>query len=359
MSHVSQPLLSVQNLSIAFQTEKYEGWFSKKVQSFEIISSVNLFAEAGEIVGIVGESGCGKSSLLRGILGSLQLSQGEVFVDGIPIHQYRCKERARLMQLIFQDANASLNPKFTAFQLISEPLEVLSPVRLTSKEILSRTHEYMELVGLPEKFVNYYPHQFSGGQAQRVAIARAIITSPKILLCDEPLAALDISIQAQIVNLFKDLNKKLGLTIILVSHDLGVVRYLSDRVYGLYLGQVVESGRTDEVYERTLHPYMAGLLDCVPKLDPRLKQFDKTVVLKGEIPSIRDLPSGCRFYPRCHWAQEHCQLQQVELSRADIPIANCVPHVVRCLRASEKGWEQKLQRLLQNAPPSQSQVSYK
>lgn len=282
------------------------GGTRKAPQVVHAVSDVNLTIYKGETLALVGESGCGKSTLGRVLIRLLDATSGEICFDGEEI----CKmndaafaSRRRQMQIIFQDPYASLNPRMSVKEIIAEPLTTYG---LKDKaELDKKVRELMNEVGIPEEFINRYPHQFSGGQRQRIGIARAIALNPKLIICDEPVSALDVSIQSQVLNLLKDLQEQYQLTYLFISHDLSVVKFIADRVCVMFLGCICEIGDTDSLYDHPLHPYTRFLLNAIPKADPKLRTEEKELLV-GEIPSPVNPPSGCRFHTRCPYAQERC-----------------------------------------------------
>jgi oligopeptide/dipeptide ABC transporter ATP-binding protein len=271
------------------------------------VSSVNLKIYEGETLALVGESGCGKSTLGRTLIRLLDATSGTIEFDGMDIMGMKDKEFAgirRQMQIIFQDPYASLNPRMNVKEIISEPLTTYGLAK-NRAEVERQVQALMDEVGIPREFINRYPHQFSGGQRQRIGIARAIALHPRLIICDEPVSALDVSIQSQVLNLLKDLQEQYQLTYLFISHDLGVVKFISDRVCVMFLGMVCEVGDTHELYNHPLHPYTRFLLNAIPKADPRLRS-DEQELLTGEIPSPVNPPSGCRFHTRCPYAKEVC-----------------------------------------------------
>lgn len=278
------------------------------------VSDVSLKIYQGETLALVGESGCGKSTLGRLLLRLIELTSGQVIFDGTDIGTLKGKELREFrkqMQIIFQDPYASLNPRMNVEKIISEPL-ITHKVYGSKEETRKRVLELMQEVGIPVEFIHRYPHQFSGGQRQRIGIARALALQPKLIVCDEPVSALDVSIQSQVLNLLDDLQEQYGLTYLFISHDLSVVRHISDRVCVMFLGCICEIGSTEEIYEKPMHPYTRFLLDSVPQPDPTMRDDDKEL-LTGEIPSPVNPPSGCRFRTRCPYATEKCAQQVPEL----------------------------------------------
>lgn len=271
------------------------------------VDGVSLKIKPGEIIGIVGESGCGKSTLGRTMIRLLEPTEGRLIFEGRDITHADRKEMRKYrrdIQIMFQDPYASLDPRMTIGNIIAEPMDYMK-VYKNNKERLARIVELMEECGINKSFINRYPHEFSGGQRQRIGIARALSINPKFLICDEPVSALDVSIQSQVLNLMVDLKRKYNLTMMFISHDLGVVEYISDRVAIMYLGRIVELADTEEVFNNPLHPYTKALMESIPKIDAK-KQLLKNEVLEGEIPSPIDPPSGCTFHTRCEFATPEC-----------------------------------------------------
>ncbi len=300
-----EELLRVQNLSKSFEIG---GGLFRKPLLLKALQDISFSVKAGETLGIVGESGCGKSTLGRCILQLLKPEQGQVLwlgqdLSGLPSEEMR-KLRGDL-QIIFQDPLASLNPRMTVGEIIAEPLRSLRP-DLDAEQRRERVLSMMSGMGLRPEMINRYPHEFSGGQAQRIGIARALITGPKLIVCDEPVSALDVSIQAQILNLLSEIKDRMGLTLIFISHNLSVVRHVSDRILVLYLGRIVELAESDQLYDQPRHPYTRALLTAVPVPDPRKARLRSIDGLVGEIPSPINQPSGCTFRTRCRYAEERC-----------------------------------------------------
>ena len=286
----------------------------KNKKRVHAVSDVSLQIYSGETLALVGESGCGKSTLGRTLIRLLEPTSGTIHFEDANITAMREKEfrpYRRRMQLIFQDPYASLNPRMTVRDIVAEPLKTYKLCK-TEEELTQRVLELLAAVGIPGEFLYRYPHQFSGGQRQRIGIARAIALDPSLIVCDEPVSALDVSVQNQILNLLKQLQKDRGLTYLFISHDLSVVRYISDRVCVMFLGCLCEVGDTQSVYKRPLHPYTRFLIDAIPKADPHTRNEQKPL-LQGEIPSPIDPPTGCRFHTRCPYACERCKMEVPKL----------------------------------------------
>ena len=280
----------------------------RTVGQVRAVDGISFSIAAGETLGLVGESGCGKTTAGRTVLGLYPATAGQVWIDGIEVGRAEGDSLRKLRQrtqMIFQDPFASLNPRWTVGSIVGEPLRVHALVD-GKQQRLERVRELLELVGLSPRYVNRFPHEFSGGQRQRIGIARALASEPVFIVCDEPISALDVSIQAQIINLLEDLQDRLGLTYLFIAHDLAMVRHLCDRVAVMYLGVLAELAERDELYGNPLHPYTQALLSAVPIPDPELDRRRKRTVLAGDVPSPKDPPSGCRFHPRCPIAQAHC-----------------------------------------------------
>ncbi len=278
------------------------------------VNKVSFDINKGETLGLVGESGCGKSTLGRVVMGVYQPSEGEIIVKGEPLHIKSAKDRykyAKVAQMIFQDPYASLNPRMTVGDIIAEGMEIHK--MYDAKKRKERVNELLETVGLNKEYASRFPHEFSGGQRQRIGIARALAIEPEFLVCDEPISALDVSIQSQIINLLIDLQQKLGLTYLFIAHDLDIVRYISDRIAVMYLGHVMEIGDSDEVYNNALHPYSQALLSAVPIPDPDMEKQKQRIILQGDVPSPIDVPKGCPFAGRCRYAKDKCSEERPEL----------------------------------------------
>lgn len=321
-------LVECKNLTKEFATTS--GSFGKNKATVHAVTDVNLKVYKGETLGVVGESGCGKSTLGRLMIRLLQATRGEVMFDGKDLGTMGTDElrsTRKRMQMVFQDPYASLNPRLRVRDLIAEPL-ITHHVNNSAKEDTDRVEELMRKCGIRPEFMYRYPHQFSGGQRQRVSIARALALNPDLIICDEPVSALDVSIQSQILNLLGDLQQQFNLTYVFISHDLSVVRYLSDRVCVMFLGRVCERGVTRDIYDRPLHPYTKFLLEAVPVPDPTYRKDQKNM-LTGEIPSPVNPPSGCYFRTRCPYATERCAQETPQIEEAE------PGRYVACLRLRE------------------------
>ncbi|MGG0462739.1 ABC transporter ATP-binding protein [Priestia aryabhattai] len=294
------------------QLSKYFSITNKQV--LKAVDGVSFHISKGETFGLVGESGCGKSTAGRTIIGLYNRTSGEVLYKGKNVHDLSEKEKFafhRNMQMIFQDPYASLNPRSTVKEIISEPMEVHG-LYSNKKEMLNRVYELLEDVGLNRDHANRYPHEFSGGQRQRIGIARALTLNPECIIADEPISALDVSVQAQVVNLLKKLQKEKGLTYLFIAHDLSMVKHISSRIGVMYLGHLVELTTSSELYQKPLHPYTQALLSAIPIPDPDVEDNRKRIVLKGELPSPMNPPSGCVFNTRCPLAVAACKIQKPE-----------------------------------------------
>ena len=324
-------LVKVRDLKMHFPIRR--GVFKRQVGAIQAVDGVTFDIFRGETLGLVGESGCGKSTTGRAILQLLRPTDGNVFFGdenlvGMP--RGRLREARRHMQMIFQDPYASLNPRMTIGQIISEPLAIQGIGDYNSRR--ERVKELLELVGLNPRYVRRFPHEFSGGQRQRIGIARALSTNPTFIVADEPISALDVSVQAQVVNLLDDLKQEMGLTYLFIAHDLSMVRYISDRVAVMYLGRIVELGYRDEVYDHALHPYSQALLSAIPIADPDAELERKRIILEGDVPSPANPPSGCRFHPRCRFATEICQQEDPQFRELS---TGGTPHWVACHHADQ------------------------
>lgn len=292
------------------------GWLSK-ASVVQAVDGVSLDIRRGETFAIVGESGCGKSTLARLLIQLLTPTSGTVHFEGREIGAIKgeaLRALRRDVQFIFQDPFSSLNPRMTVGRLVAEPIEVHLP-SLSRQERMAKVAELLRSVGLRTEHVDRYPHEFSGGQRQRIGIARALAANPKLIIGDEPVSALDVSVQAQVINLLGDLSRDLGLTLLIIAHDLGVIRHMSDRVAVMYLGRIVEVGETKDVYTNPRHPYTQALLASIPSMDG--PSADREATMLGEMPSPSDPPSGCRFHTRCPYAKERCRTEAPTLDSAD------------------------------------------
>ncbi len=311
-SNPELPLIRVQNLTVHFPVNR--GILIQKTVGFlKAVDGITFEVRRGETLSLVGESGCGKSTTGRAILQLERPTAGNVYFEEIDLTRLKDKALQRMrrqMQMIFQDPYASLNPRMTVGNIIAEPLIVhqLCP----SKQAKKRVQELLELVGLNPAFINRYPHEFSGGQRQRIGIARSLAVQPDFIVCDEPIAALDVSIQAQVINLLQSLQQQFNLTYLFIAHDLSIVRHISDRIAVMYLGKMVELADHLQLYENPLHPYTKALLSAVPIPDPQLENQRERILLQGEIPSSISPPTGCRFQTRCPFAVEKCRTVEPE-----------------------------------------------
>lgn len=319
MSETRTPLLSVRDVHVQFAVKDPHGWPWSGARTLKAVSGVSLDLYPGETLGIVGESGCGKSTLARAILNLNPATSGSIRWEGREMagaSDAQWLALRRDVQMIFQDPLASLNPRMTVAQIIAEPLRTHHP-ELSNAEVLARVRSIMERVGLTQQQINRYPHEFSGGQCQRIGIARALILKPKLIVCDEPVSALDVSIQAQIINLLQELQHEMGLALIFIAHDLAVVRHISHRVMVMYLGRAVEVANKATLYAKPRHPYTQALLSAIPIPDPDLERGKTIDLLHGDLPSPMSPPSGCVFRTRCPKAQEGCAVTVPLLSAND------------------------------------------
>lgn len=297
----SEYLVEVKDLKQYFPINT--GMFSKT--DLKAVDGVSFSIKPGETLGLVGESGCGKTTVGRTLLRLYEPTGGEVYFNGELVTDKNMNALRKEMQMVFQDPYSSLDPRMTVEDIIGEPLDVHKLYK-TKAERREKILELMELVGLNAEHATRYAHEFSGGQRQRIGIARALAVNPKFIVCDEPVSALDVSIQAQVVNMFEDLQEKLGVAYLFIAHDLLIVRHISDRIAVMYLGKIVEIGDADEVYEHPQHPYTESLLSAVPIPDPKITRQRKRIILEGDVPSPMNLPTGCAFRTRCRYATEKC-----------------------------------------------------
>lgn len=326
MSEQKPLLLDVKNLKVHFNIASKSTWPWSKPSNLKAVDGVNVRLYEGETLGVVGESGCGKSTFARAIIGLVEATEGEVVWLGndlTKMHEVERRKTRKQIQMIFQDPLASLNPRMSVGDIIAEPLQTFYP-ELSKQEVKDRVKEMMTKVGLLPNVINRYPHEFSGGQCQRIGIARALILKPKMIICDEPVSALDVSIQAQVVNLLKELQNELGLSLVFIAHDLSVVKHISDRVLVMYLGNAVELGTSEALFANPSHPYTKALMSAVPIPDPKLERAKKIQMLEGDLPSPINPPSGCVFRTRCPQATEICAQQKPQIKGSD-------EHAVSCL----------------------------
>lgn len=308
------PILKVQNLKMYFPI--YKGIMRRHVGNVMAVDDISFEINPGETLGLVGESGCGKSSAGRAILRLYDITGGSIQLEGVEISTMKGDALRRLrpeMQMIFQDPQASLNPRMTVGAIIAEPLN--EHKNLTKAETQARVNELMDAVGLSRDFTKRFPHEFSGGQRQRIGIARALALNPKFIVCDEPIAALDVSIQAQVVNLLEELQERLGLTYLFISHDLSMVRHIADRVAVMYLGKIVELAGRDQLYDSPQHPYTQALLSAVPEPDPSVESTRQRILLEGDVPSPANPPKGCNFSTRCPRVMDICKIDVPEFKQ--------------------------------------------
>ncbi|WP_019672726.1 murein tripeptide/oligopeptide ABC transporter ATP binding protein OppF [Psychrobacter lutiphocae] len=321
------PLLQVKEVVTSFDIKQKGSYFWQKPATLKAVNGVSFDLFAGETLGVVGESGCGKSTLARTIIGLVKARSGSIKFNGEELvgsskKQMRLKRKD--IQMIFQDPLASLNPRMTVGDIIAEPLRTYYP-KMAKSEVDAQVREMMEKVGLLANQVNRYPHEFSGGQCQRIGIARALILRPKLIICDEPVSALDVSIQAQVINLLQDVQQEMGLALIFIAHDLSVVKHISDRVLVMYLGNAVELGKGGAIYGQPTHPYTKALMSAVPIPDPEIERNKTIELLEGDLPSPINPPSGCVFRTRCPIADEGCAQTKPKLE-------GTAEHQVACLK---------------------------
>lgn len=305
-----EELLEIKDLRKYFPVKK--GILRKTVDYVKAVDDISLSIKKGETLGLVGESGCGKSTAGRTILSLLKATAGEIWFKGTNILSLDKEEMRNIrkeMQIIFQDPYSSLDPRMTVLDIVGEPLDIHNLVD-NRKERRERVKELLNSVGLSEDYLNRYPHEFSGGQRQRIGVARALAVDPKLIIADEPVSALDVSVQAQVINLLQDLQQEMDLTYLFIAHDLSVVKHISDRIAVMYLGKIVEIADKKELFENPLHPYTRSLLSAIPVADPTVKK--DRIILEGDVPSPVNPPTGCRFHPRCPEAKEMCSKKTPE-----------------------------------------------
>ncbi len=311
MNTEKTPLVSVRNLKKHFPITG--GFLQNQVGAVKAVDGVSFDIYPGETLGLVGETGCGKTTVGRTMMRLYEPTAGEVELNGVSLTELGEKDLRKIrskMQMIFQDPYASLNPRMTVGSIVAAPLDVHT--KLSKKEKHDRIQELLDIVGLNPDFVNRYPHEFSGGQRQRIGIARALALEPELIVCDEPISSLDVSIQAQVVNLLEKLQKELGLTYLFIAHDLSMVRHISDRMAVMYLGKIMELAGRDEIYLKSMHPYTQALMSAVPIPDPDLAAKSKRIILDGDIPNPKNPPMGCNFNTRCPIAKERCFIEDPE-----------------------------------------------
>lgn len=319
---MADPILELKDLKVHFQVG---GGFLQKKDTVKAVDGISLSIYPGETFGLVGESGCGKSTTGRAIVKINTPTEGEILFDGKDITKIKGKELNQFkqeVQMIFQDPYASLNPRMTVGEIIKEPMDI-HKVYKTEVEKEARVRELLELVGLKPDHIRRYPHEFSGGQRQRIGIARTLALNPKFIVCDEPISALDVSIQAQVINLLEKIQAEMGISYLFIAHDLSMVKHISDRIGVMYLGNLVEVGDSDDLYRNPLHPYTQALLSSVPIPDPKVAKSRERIVLQGELPSPINPPSGCVFRTRCPKAMEKCATCKPELKQVGDRLVSC------------------------------------
>ncbi len=325
MTSNKKMLLDIKNLVKYFPVKK--GLFSKTVGYVKAVDDISFFVNEGETLGLVGESGCGKTTVGRSILRLIEPTSGEVYFDKkdiIKLKGDRLQKQRKEMQIIFQDPFSSLNPRMTVGNIVKEPYEIHGVHK--KKERMEAAKDLLYTVGINPNMLNRYPHEFSGGQRQRIGIARALALNPKLIIADEPVSALDVSIQAQIINLLIELQDKYNLTYIFIAHDLAVVKHVSDRIVVMYLGKIAEIADGNELYRNPMHPYTQALLSAIPVPDPGIKK--KRIILEGDVPTPIDPPSGCRFHLRCRYRQDICR-EQIPVLEEKSPSHFVACHIVK------------------------------
>lgn len=314
----NQEILEVKNLKVNFDVRSEGDMPWTKAKKLKAVNDVSFSLKAGETLGVVGESGCGKSTLARAIVKMVPAESGEVVWLGndlLGMSNSETRPYRKQIQMIFQDPLASLNPRMNIGEIIAEPLRTHYP-KTPESDVQARVSDVMNKVGLLDNLMNRYPHEFSGGQCQRIGIARALILKPKLIICDEPVSALDVSIQAQVVNLLMDLQEEMDLALIFIAHDLSVVKHISTKIMVLYLGNMVELAKSEDIYKRPSHPYTQALISAVPIPDPSVEKNKDLILIEGELPSPINPPSGCVFRTRCQKAQEVCANEKPEFKVA-------------------------------------------
>lgn len=330
MDNTNNEILRVTDLKVHFPIRG--GFLSRPTGYVKAVDGVSFSIQAGETFGVVGESGCGKSTIGNAVLRMLEPTAGQVRFCGKTMRSENPKalcDMRRHMQVIFQDPVSSLNPKVTVGESVGEPLFVHKKAR--GKALKQKVGDLFDMVGLQRDYISRYPHEFSGGQRQRVVIARALALKPKLVVCDEPVSALDVSVQSQIINLLNDLQQEMGVAYLFISHDLSVVRYISDRVAVVYLGRIVETATTKELFKNPYHPYTNALMSAIPVPDPMIQRKRVRTVLKGELPSPANPPSGCAFHSRCPLVEAECRANRPEL------VEQSTGHFVACHRVGKNG----------------------
>ncbi|WP_233200156.1 ABC transporter ATP-binding protein [Blastopirellula marina] len=323
-----KPVLKVRNLKVHFPV-RGGSWFKSQPDVVRAVDGVSFDVKPGETFGLVGESGCGKSTTARAIMNLVKPTSGEIYLDGNRLDQLSAsnmRHYRRDLQMIFQDPYASLNPRMTVGNIIGEPLSIFGLKSGVDKKL--EVMRLMDIVGLNPRFVNRYPHEFSGGQRQRIGIARALAARPKVIICDEPISALDVSIQAQVINLLMDLQQKLGVAYVFIAHDLSVVRHISHRIGVMYLGRIVELSESQEMFREPRHPYTQALLSAIPVPDPDTERKRKRIVLQGEV------PSPDKFYPGCPFA-DRCPIVRKDICTTTPPLLEGKPHPAACFFPGE------------------------
>ena len=313
MNH--ETIMQVENLKVHFDVSSEGDMPWTKRKKLQAVNGVSFELKSGETLGIVGESGCGKSTLARAIISMVPAETGRVLWFGkdlLALQKTEMRKHRKEIQMIFQDPLASLNPRMTIGEIIAEPLKTHYP-KTSKADIKARVEDVMNKVGLLENLINRYPHEFSGGQCQRIGIARALILKPKLIICDEPVSALDVSIQAQVINLLMDLQKEMELTLIFIAHDLSIVKHISTKIMVLYMGNMVELAKSEDIYNHPRHPYTQALISAVPIPDPKIEKNKDLILIEGDLPSPINPPSGCVFRTRCKKAQDICSQEKPEL----------------------------------------------